>query len=783
MAKIKINKLPAGFKLVNGKIVEDKFMREGGDLRTGDQADYGLVSTPENYYKNTNFNDTNDASVRYSLSSVPRDNANIEAEGGETVLTDLTNDGTFGLYNITGPRHSKGGVPMFLPEQSFIYSDTDKMKFTKDELEEFGISTKNKMTPAELSKKYQLNNHYANLQSPYADKIQATTAELMLKKNMMNLSKIAFGQESKKKFEDGVPLAAHPYLVQQGIDPIEFTAKMEKITKQQAQMKAIAALPPEQQEKLIMLQQMMAQMEEQQSQQEQSFENPSMQDPNMQGQQPMQQNMEQEIMMQEQPMARYGTEMLQKAQKGKEPKPNVAFDQSRQDRYTNDWGITFNDDGVGSTTYSDLQGYQGDGYFGGALENIEGWKEANADYPGMEALLKSLPEYGKNKNPEVVKYQKWFNEVSIPKQVAAMKAERERVGKKFTDEDVANATKALIEDYGFKTGTGTEYDGLMGTWTSSRRPFTYKLEETPEKTVEEKITEDAKDPIKTIIPENYTLPDPEFWLQDQNNLIALGQVDDNLYLPWAPDAQRVAVAPTFDDWRAQVNANNASANTMAQALGAVGGPQAVANSNILGQTMAANAQAINRVNSNNVNIANQAGSMQAQYDMAIDGENARRQTGVYDNTQKVLQAADNFRNWRVGQNAALQNAALTNRANTYNLNSTFDNFAIDPTTGGPIGFTNARALQKTGQPQDAEALKQSYYKDISDLSRELGRSPTEAEIKSFYTYTKPQAFNSDMTRGQQELAEKQASLGYITGAKGKEIKRMVVPFYTGKMGG
>jgi len=40
-----------------------------------------------------------------------------------------------------------------------------------------------------------------------------------------------------------------------------------------------------------------------------------------------------------------------------------------------------------------------------------------------------------------------------------------------------------------------------------------------------------------------------------------------------------------------------------------------------------------------------------------------------------------------------------------------------------------------------------------------------------------------MTRGQQELAEKQASLGYITGAKGKEIKRMVVPFYTGKMGG
>jgi hypothetical protein len=89
MAKIKINKLPAGFKLDNGKVVEDKFMRNGGDLSTGDQADYGLVTTPQNFYGNENntaFNNTDDKDVRYSISSVPRDNANIEAEGGETVL-------------------------------------------------------------------------------------------------------------------------------------------------------------------------------------------------------------------------------------------------------------------------------------------------------------------------------------------------------------------------------------------------------------------------------------------------------------------------------------------------------------------------------------------------------------------------------------------------------------------------------------------------------------------------------------------------------------------------
>ena len=71
-----------------------------------------------------------DKDIYYS--SVPREEANIEAEGGETVLADLEQNGTFGLYNINGPRHSSGGVPMFLPEQSFIFSDT-KLDFVNKE--------------------------------------------------------------------------------------------------------------------------------------------------------------------------------------------------------------------------------------------------------------------------------------------------------------------------------------------------------------------------------------------------------------------------------------------------------------------------------------------------------------------------------------------------------------------------------------------------------------------------------------------------------------------------
>ena len=219
--RVIISNLPKGFELVNGKLVK----KAHGGLVTGDQHNYGLVTF--NPHAGDSEGDR-EVDVRYSLSSVPRDVANIEAEGGETVLTDLTNDGNYGLYNITGPRHSKGGVPMYLPEQSFIYSDTDKMKMDKAELAEFGIESKKKKTPASVSKGFQLNKYYGLLNDEYADKIQANSAELMLKKNQESLSKLAFGQELKKDFEEGVPVAAHPYLMSIGLDPMEFTAQVEQ---------------------------------------------------------------------------------------------------------------------------------------------------------------------------------------------------------------------------------------------------------------------------------------------------------------------------------------------------------------------------------------------------------------------------------------------------------------------------------------------------------------------------------------------------------------------------
>jgi hypothetical protein len=147
---------------------------------------------------------------------------------------------------------------MFLPEQSFIYSDTPKLKFTKEEMSEFDMGGSRK-TPAKISQKFNLNDYYGEIGSQFADDISTRSAELMIQKNMNDLSKLGFMQEAKKNFDDGVPLIAHPYLLGQGINPLEFTSQVEGISQAQARQNAIQQLPTEQQNMIQMLQNMMAQ--------------------------------------------------------------------------------------------------------------------------------------------------------------------------------------------------------------------------------------------------------------------------------------------------------------------------------------------------------------------------------------------------------------------------------------------------------------------------------------------------------------------------------------------
>lgn len=157
-----------------------------------------------------------DVEVNSTLKPVPRDEANLEAEKGETALLPGAG-GVPDTFKISGKRHSEGGTPLNLPGDSFIYSDTKDMRI-KDPtiLKQFMMSKTS--TPADISKKYDIGKFKKVLLDPDSDDIQKQTAEAMIKNYNLKLAKLALYQESMKGFPQGLPVVAMPYIVENNID-------------------------------------------------------------------------------------------------------------------------------------------------------------------------------------------------------------------------------------------------------------------------------------------------------------------------------------------------------------------------------------------------------------------------------------------------------------------------------------------------------------------------------------------------------------------------------------
>ncbi len=175
--------------------------------KPGDQQDYSLVG------RNVSFTNSGESTsnVKNTMGAVPKEEANIEVEGGETVVGDINKDGFLEQFTFVGKRHSKGGMPVNIPEGSFIFSDTKKLRIKDKEVLEtiFGLKEKKGgYTPAEIAKKYQINQYVQDLKSDDTDAIQKRSAAEMLKKNTQKLGMLALVQESMKGFPDGIPAIA-----------------------------------------------------------------------------------------------------------------------------------------------------------------------------------------------------------------------------------------------------------------------------------------------------------------------------------------------------------------------------------------------------------------------------------------------------------------------------------------------------------------------------------------------------------------------------------------------
>jgi hypothetical protein len=207
--------------------------------KVGKQVDYSLFNDQAAWGGGDYNNNGSKPGLNLSkyITSVPRPEANVEAEGGETVFGDLNGDGIPEHKVIKGPRHSSGGVPLSLPEDTFIFSDTRSMKIKEPKLlKRFGKNEKKSLTPAKIAKQYDINNYRKILEDPNSDALSKKTAELMIKNYNIKLGELALVQESMKGMPQGIPLAAKPAMGMLGLKQEDFIdPQLQNVNKQLSQ--------------------------------------------------------------------------------------------------------------------------------------------------------------------------------------------------------------------------------------------------------------------------------------------------------------------------------------------------------------------------------------------------------------------------------------------------------------------------------------------------------------------------------------------------------------------
>lgn len=182
--------------------------------------------------------------VNNTLPGTDRSNANVEAEKGETVFTNMSGDDMVEHYNIGGKKHGEGGTPLELDVNSYIFSDRLKIKDRKI-LEFFNEKGKNK-TIADIAKKYNLNEYKRILQDDDADRLAKKTAELNMNNAVEKLSALAIYQESLKGMPQGTAKIFTPFMEKTKMtidDMLPTKALTAGITRPQPQMKFGGELP------------------------------------------------------------------------------------------------------------------------------------------------------------------------------------------------------------------------------------------------------------------------------------------------------------------------------------------------------------------------------------------------------------------------------------------------------------------------------------------------------------------------------------------------------------
>ena len=245
-------------KAAYGKQVDGSLSLQPGAFGSGD-----YTASDKTFYKG----------VKDSISAVPREEANLEAEGGETAFGPISGQSIPDHLKINGKRHHQGGVPLNLPDDTFIFSDTASLRINDPSvLAMFNkVPKKGGYTPAEIAKPYNINKYKAILLDPDTSKLERDTATIMIKNYIMKLGALALVQESMKGFPQGVPAMAKPYMEANGISEEDLMPELKEQADALAQSVDQGAAPGMPQEQNPMAAQEMQQMAPEQAMQDQQM--------------------------------------------------------------------------------------------------------------------------------------------------------------------------------------------------------------------------------------------------------------------------------------------------------------------------------------------------------------------------------------------------------------------------------------------------------------------------------------------------------------------------------
>ena len=584
--------------------------------------------------------------VNHTIRPVDREDANVEVEKGEAIVTDTMFSGFPEMYIAGGEPHSNGGTPLNLPDNSFVFSKDKSMRIKDETIQKsFDKTFKKKgYIPAELAKQYDINDYRKILAEKDSDKMQRETAETMIENYNSKLGQLALVQESMKGFPDGIPFISIPYLEGMGIDPASLVGNGN----------------PDEVE---------APMQ-------------SEEDVNPQGQMKMGGQMKIRI------------KALPKAQYGKEPGVTPHKSKTLQGKTTPT--LANSDSPLSPEQYAEY--YKKFEIDSDKLTDIESQKLL---YDKADPFVKAAMwgKFGDTiKGGTKNKYSQFG---LLPDE--NFDDYRDRISNKYGGVEKLNEELDKHKNSFADGKSGARTATLL---TSIKEPTIDKfIDDNNMSGDKQQVSKDLYHPgfeTQSIKQDN------PFWTQDVANMTgAFGDLQRlKKYMPWQANYNTVLPEATFYDPTRELAANAEMSNISAQALGAFTGPQQLSSrlSSVQGQGLANAANILGKYNNLNVDIANKNNAAQTDIMNQANVNQANQATALYDKTVNVNQNFDNAKTMaRQNLRQSFVNA-WTNRGKTQSLNVMNKQYKVDPITGYTEFTGVADDLNPQAQTQNAISL-------------------------------------------------------------------------------